>query len=53
MRQSLRANPQPSQDTESVQTYWDCVDVHDDDELNMATAALAKPNKKSIQRARK
>ena len=53
MRQSLKSNPQPSEDTESAQRYWDCVDVHDDDELNMATAALSKPNKKSIQRTRK
>ena len=31
----------------------DCVDVHDDDEVIMATAAQSKPNKKSAERARK
>ena len=53
MRSSLRATPQPSQDVESVQRYMDCVDVHDDDEVIMATAAQSKPNKKSAERARK
>ena len=40
MRSSWRSTPHPSQDVESVQTYMDCVDVQDGDELTMATAAL-------------
>ena len=31
----------------------DCVEDHDDDEVIMATAALAKPNQKSSERAKK
>ena len=43
LRQKEKAN-QPSQDVESIQRYMDCVDVHDDDELTMATAAPSKPH---------
>ena len=39
----MEADPQPSEDMESVKRFMDCVDDQDDDELAMATTALVKP----------
>ena len=53
MTSSMGANPQQNEDVESVKRYMDCVDDQDEDEVAMATVALAKPHQISTRRTRK